>query len=182
VASKAEASSVITDISRSGNTFTAKNSAGDTLFTFSQKDSNTTYTFEGGTNQFTVTPSGGTAQTVEIIPSISKNVTYTGTLVDEQVATFEGTSGTIKASGFTIATSVPANAKFTDTTYSSKAAASGGTAVSLVTTGEKYTWNQAAEAVATKVTGNGITTLKKMAQADYTALSSKDSNTLYIIV
>ena len=28
-----------------------------------------------------------------------------------------------------------------DTTYSSKAAASGGTAVSLVTTGEKYTWN-----------------------------------------
>lgn len=29
----------------------------------------------------------------------------------------------------------------TDTTYSSKAAASGGTAVSLVTTGEKYTWN-----------------------------------------
>lgn len=31
----------------------------------------------------------------------------------------------------------------TDTTYESKAAASGGTAVSLVTTGEKYTWNQA---------------------------------------
>lgn len=31
--------------------------------------------------------------------------------------------------------------KFTDTTYESKAAASGGTAVSLVTTGEKYTWN-----------------------------------------
>ena len=29
----------------------------------------------------------------------------------------------------------------TDTTYSSKAAASGGTDVSLVTTGEKYTWN-----------------------------------------
>ena len=31
--------------------------------------------------------------------------------------------------------------KFTDTTYSSLAAASGGTAVSLVTTGEKFTWN-----------------------------------------
>lgn len=31
----------------------------------------------------------------------------------------------------------------TDTTYESKTAASGGTAVSLVTTGEKYTWNQA---------------------------------------
>ena len=32
----------------------------------------------------------------------------------------------------------------TDTTYSSKAAASGGTDVSLVTTGEKYTWNSKA--------------------------------------
>ena len=31
--------------------------------------------------------------------------------------------------------------KFTDTTYSSLTAASGGTSVSLVTTGEKYTWN-----------------------------------------
>ena len=36
---------------------------------------------------------------------------------------------------------VPSDAVFTDTTYESKAAASGGTAVSLVTTGEKYTWN-----------------------------------------
>ena len=36
---------------------------------------------------------------------------------------------------------VPADAVFTDTTYESKSAASGGTAVSLVTTGEKYTWN-----------------------------------------
>lgn len=34
----------------------------------------------------------------------------------------------------------------TDTTYSSKTAASGGTAVSLVTTGEKYTWNNKADA------------------------------------
>lgn len=43
--------------------------------------------------------------------------------------------------GHTVGTNVPANAVFTDTTYESKAAASGGTAVSLVTTGEKYTWN-----------------------------------------
>ena len=35
--------------------------------------------------------------------------------------------------------------KYTDTTYESKAAASGGTALSLVTTGEKYTWNNKAE-------------------------------------
>lgn len=36
----------------------------------------------------------------------------------------------------------------TDTTYESKAAASGGTAVSLVTTGEKYTWNHKMSSIA----------------------------------
>ena len=46
-----------------------------------------------------------------------------------------------KINNHTVGTDVPANAVFTDTTYESKAAASGGTAVSLVTTGEKYTWN-----------------------------------------
>lgn len=42
---------------------------------------------------------------------------------------------------YTVEKSVPSDAVFTDTTYESKSAASGGTAVSLVTTGEKYTWN-----------------------------------------
>lgn len=42
---------------------------------------------------------------------------------------------------YTLGKSVPADAVFTDTTYESLAAASGGTAVSLVTTGEKYAWN-----------------------------------------
>lgn len=46
-----------------------------------------------------------------------------------------------KVNNHTVNSDVPANAVFTDTTYESKAAASGGTAVSLVTTGEKYTWN-----------------------------------------
>ena len=46
-----------------------------------------------------------------------------------------------KVNNLTVLTAVPANAKFTDTTYTSKTAASGGTEVSLVTTGEKYTWN-----------------------------------------
>ena len=43
--------------------------------------------------------------------------------------------------GHTVNKDVPSDAVFTDTTYESKTAASGGTAVSLVTTGEKYTWN-----------------------------------------
>lgn len=43
--------------------------------------------------------------------------------------------------GHTVGVDVPSDAVFTDTTYQSKTAASGGTDVSLVTTGEKYTWN-----------------------------------------
>ena len=42
-------------------------------------NTNTTYTFANGTNGFTVTPSGGTAQTVTVTPSITNNVTGSGT-------------------------------------------------------------------------------------------------------
>lgn len=55
---------------------------------------------------------------------------------------------------------VGSSPKFTDTTYENKAAASGGTAVSLVTTGEKYTWNAKTSntGTVTKVsTGAGLT-------------------------
>ena len=48
----------------------------------------------------------------------------------------------------------------TDTTYESKAAADGGTAVSLVTTGEKYTWNSKTSntgTVTSVATGAGLT-------------------------
>lgn len=50
-------------------------------------------------------------------------------------------SGVPTAITYSLAKSVPADAVFTDTTYESKAAASGGTDVSLVTTGDKYIWN-----------------------------------------
>lgn len=65
-----------------------------------------------------------------------------------------------EVNGHTVNSDVPTNAKFTDTTYESKAAASGGTAVSLVTTGEKYTWNSKTSntGTVTKVsTGVGLT-------------------------
>ena len=39
----------------------------------------TTYTFTGGTNKFTVTPAGGSAQDVTVTPSITNNVTGSGT-------------------------------------------------------------------------------------------------------
>ena len=50
----------------------------------------------------------------------------------------------------------------TDTTYSSKSAASGGTDVSLVTTGEKYTWNNK---------GNGTVTSVKVGSTSYSPSS-----------
>lgn len=50
-------------------------------------------------------------------------------------------SGVPVACTYSLEKDVPANAVFTDTTYESKSASSGGTAVSLVTTGEKYSWN-----------------------------------------
>ena len=68
-------------------------------------------------------------------------------------ASVTGDAATVN--GKTVAVNVPADAKFTDTTYESKAAASGGTALSLVTTGEKYTWNNKASTNTTYTFANG---------------------------
>lgn len=56
-----------------------------------------------------------------------------GVLTIKQNGVSKGTFGANESSNKTI--------ELVDTTYESKAAASGGTAVSLVTTGEKYSWN-----------------------------------------
>lgn len=53
-------------------------------------DNNTTYTFANGTNGFTVTPSGGSAQTVTVTPSITNNVTGSGT--SGSLVKFNGTN------------------------------------------------------------------------------------------
>lgn len=50
--------------------------------------------------------------------------------------------GVPTACSYTLNKTVPSDAVFTDTTYSSKSEANGGTDVSLVTTGEKYNWNR----------------------------------------
>lgn len=65
-----------------------------------------------------------------------------GTLTITQNGTSKGTFTANQSSAATIA--------LTDTTYESKAAASWGTAVSLVTTGEKYTWNNKQNALTTQ--------------------------------
>ena len=53
-------------------------------------DNNTTYTFTSGTNGFKVTPSGGTTQTVTVTPSITNNITGSGT--SGCLAKFNGTN------------------------------------------------------------------------------------------
>ena len=64
---------------------------------------------------------------------ISQPTVNDATLTITQNGTSKGTFTANASSNVTIA--------LTDTTYESKSAASGGTAESLVTTGEKYTWN-----------------------------------------
>ena len=66
--------------------------------------------------------------------NIDGAVTGPSSAVGDRIAVFNGTTGkVIKDSGYTIATSVPANAKFTDTTYS--AATTG--AAGLMSSGDK---------------------------------------------
>lgn len=82
-------------------------------------------------------------------------------------------NGTPVACTYSLNKTVPSNAVFTDTTYESKTAASGGTDVSLVTTGEKYTWNN-------KISSADLTTHAKVADTSTTnqvLVSSVSGNT-----
>lgn len=65
-------------------------------------DNNTTYTFANGTNGFTVTPSGGSAQTVTVTPSITNNVTGSGT--SGYIAKFNGANTITNGPAFGSAT------------------------------------------------------------------------------
>ena len=104
-----------------------------------------------GGYQFTVLDSGNRTNngvlTWTLCSSVSghgeSSYTSGGTVITSTNATLTNNiSGTVN--GYSIAKSVPSDAVFTDTTYESKSASSGGTAVSLVTTGEKYSWNNKA--------------------------------------
>lgn len=55
---------------------------------YTSATSDTTYTFTDGTNGFTVTPSNGSAQTVNVTPSITDNITGSGT--SGNIAKFSG--------------------------------------------------------------------------------------------
>lgn len=113
-------------------------------------DNDTTYTFTGGTNEFTVTPSGGTAQTVKITPSIADNAltstTISGTVTGSTSGT-AGVTGTVGAPAVTVNKKTVTDALGYTPVNESKTAAASGTALSLVTTGEKATWNGKQDAI-----------------------------------
>ena len=103
------------------------------------------------------------------IPAAANNGTYTvktlvgstTTNVSDFTANQSGTDDVtfVQGSNVTItpdATNRKITIAATDTTYSSKTATSGGTAVSLCTTGEKYTWNNKQNALTFATTATSI--------------------------
>lgn len=99
--------------------------------------------------------SGTPTAEVEGVISWSKNtllnldtVITTGTTAGKGSATqpvYFNANGVPVACTYSLEKSVPSDAKFTDTTYTSQSASSGSSTVSLCTRGEKYTWNNKAD-------------------------------------
>lgn len=129
-----------------------------------------------------ITLGGNTITPITSLPTFY-NLAFqnaSGTTVDTYKPT-TSPSKTIKA-GSNVTISASSNVitiAATDTTYESKAAASGGTAVSLVTTGEKYTWNNKQNAISDLATirsnasnGNTAYGWGNHADAGYFAASS----------
>ena len=91
-----------------------------------------------------------------LFSATADNTTRTETARKNNNLTFNPNTGNLKTTQLNGVT-VGSSPKFTDTTYESKTAASGGTALSLVTTGEKYTWNNK---TAVAVKGNAESTYR----------------------
>ena len=109
----------------------------------------------------------GTGQSVVFPGSVTANGGFAGSLngtaskatndsAGHQITTtyIKGLSVSGKTITYTKGDDSTGNITTQDTTYSSKTAASGGTDVSLVTTGEKYTWNNKANAFTVTNGGN----------------------------
>lgn len=86
-------------------------------------------------------------------PQPDWNATSGDAVIKNKPASLPANGGNASTvNGHIVKSDVPEDAKFTDTTYTSKSAVSEGTDVSLVTTGEKATWNAKTSNVGT-ITG-----------------------------
>lgn len=81
--------------------------------------------------------------------------------------------GVPKQTSCSLNKTVPSDAVFTDTTYESKQAVSGGTEVSLVTTGEKDIWNKKQDSLTLDSTPTSGSSNPVTSGGIYTALSGK---------
>jgi len=82
---------LISSISRSGTTFTAKNSAGTSLFTFTQQDNNTTYSAATTASQGLMSAADKTK--LNGIASSAKNITTKTFILDNKTIEKGGTEG-----------------------------------------------------------------------------------------
>lgn len=83
-------------------------------------NTNTTYTFADGTDgSFTVTPSDGSAKKISIgTPAVANALNLSEDIGSNVQPVYFDVSGIPSPISYTIRSNVPANAKFTDTTYS----------------------------------------------------------------
>lgn len=102
-----------------------------------------------------------------LLSGTADNTTRTEGARKNSNLTFNPSTGNLQTTQLN-GVAVGSSPKFTDTTYSSKTAASGGTDVSLVTTGEKYTWNNKGTGTITKV-GNTTSGAVTVSSANNTA-------------
>lgn len=96
----------------------------------------------------------GTTATDSHWTVVQNNVNVVGT--NGSVGLIKNGSSVTSTSGLVAAPIISGVPYYKDTTYSSKSAASGGTDVSLVTTGEKYTWNAKASTSVATTSANGL--------------------------
>lgn len=147
-----------TSISFDGSTATKALTQKGTWETFGTSNlalgTTSTTALKGDTKYAGSSSAGGSATS-------AAKLTNTAKIGDTTTPVYFTANGVPSACTYSLNKTVPANAVFTDTTYESKTAASGGTDVSLCTTGEKYTWNNKAS-TDTKNTAGATNTTSKM--------------------
>lgn len=112
--------------------------------------------FTDTNNAVTQTNTTGSADYRVLLSENANDTTQTVGARKSANLKFNPSTGNLQATQLNGVT-IGASPKFTDTTYESKSASSGGTAVSLCTTGEKYTWNGKADKAVPSANGNVAT-------------------------